>query len=117
MRRRRLHAPAPGRAAAPGRGGPATTGWDAGDEEPRGDTGFPLFAPPARWEARHRGARRPLPRHSYVLTFRHYVSGDSCHGIVEFTTEQVARLRPGQVSADGRAMSPGAFERLARDAC
>ncbi|MEU2225119.1 hypothetical protein [Streptomyces sp. NPDC018347] len=96
--------------------GPVTTGWDTDRRGLRGDTAFPLFAPPARWRARHRGAARPLPRHTYELGFGHY-GGDSYNATVTFTTEQIARLEPGRVWADGRAMSPGAFERLAADAC
>ncbi|BCM69684.1 MULTISPECIES: hypothetical protein [Streptomyces] len=97
--------------------GPVTTGWDTDREGLRGDADFPLFGPPAGWRARHRGAQRLLPRHHYVLRFGHYTGGDSYNGSVEFTGEQIGRLRPGRVWADGRAMSPRAFERLAADAC
>ncbi|MFF9584193.1 hypothetical protein [Streptomyces achromogenes] len=97
--------------------GPVTTGWDVDKEGLRGDTDFPLFAPPAGWGARHRGPRRLLPRHHYVLRFGQYSGGDARNGTVEFTTEQVGRLKPGQVWADGRAMSGREFERLASDSC
>ncbi len=97
--------------------GPVTTGWDAGTEGLRGTADFPLFAPPAGWAARHRGPRRLLPRHHYVLGFGQYTGGDSYNGTVEFTTEQLARLRPGQVWADGRVLSGQEFERLAADSC
>ncbi|GGW74678.1 hypothetical protein GCM10010503_60420 [Streptomyces lucensis JCM 4490] len=97
--------------------GPVTTGWDTRKKGLHGDTGFPLFAPPEDWKARHRGARRLLPRHRYVLGFGHYVTGDSYNAVVEFTTEQIARLGPGRVWADGRAMSLAEFERLAADSC
>ncbi|MET9451198.1 hypothetical protein [Streptomyces cinerochromogenes] len=105
-----------GRARA-GEEGPVTTGWDAKKEGLRGDADFPLFDPPARWQARHRGTQRLLPRHHYVLGFGHYTGGDSYNGTVEFTGEQIGRLKPGQVWADDRAMSLGAFERLADDSC
>lgn len=97
--------------------GPVTTGWDARKEGLRGDADFPLFDPPEGWRARHRGKQELLPRHDYVLAFGHYVSGDSYNGVVEFTTGQIRRLRPGQVRADGRTMSRDAFERLAEDSC
>lgn len=105
-----------GRARGGGEG-PVTTGWDVRKEALHGDAEFPLFAPPGRWKARHRGAQRLLPGHRYVLGFGHYVTGDSYNAIVTFTGERIERLGPGQVWADGRAMSPGAFERLARDSC
>ncbi|MCF3136028.1 hypothetical protein [Streptomyces olivochromogenes] len=97
--------------------GPVTTGWDVEKEELSGDASFPLFSPPQAWEARHRGARRLLSGHRYSLVFAHYVTGDSYNGIVEFSAEDIARLRPGRVWADGRAMSLGEFERLAEDSC
>ncbi|MFF7983799.1 hypothetical protein ACFZDK_32590 [Streptomyces sp. NPDC007901] len=96
--------------------GPVTTGWDIKGER-AGDAGFPLFSPPAKWRARHRGAQKLLPRHHYTLGFGHYVTGDSYNGIADFTTEQITALKPGQVWADGRAMSLGEFERLAEDSC
>ncbi|MEV6836074.1 hypothetical protein AB0N17_16415 [Streptomyces sp. NPDC051133] len=105
-----------GRAHGAGEG-PVTTGWDSRKEGLHGDAGFPLFSPPARWRARYRGERRLLPRHRYTLGFGHYVTGDSYNAVVDFTTERIARLRPGQVWADGRVMSRRAFERLAADSC
>ncbi|MFJ4525085.1 hypothetical protein ACIP4Y_29720 [Streptomyces sp. NPDC088810] len=105
-----------GRARGGGEG-PVTTGWDAKKEGLHGDAEFPLFGPPAGWRARHRGKQELLPRRHYVLGFGHYVSGDSYNGVVEFTGEQIGRLRPGQVWADDRVMSLRAFERLAADAC
>ncbi|WP_199835809.1 MULTISPECIES: hypothetical protein [unclassified Streptomyces] len=105
-----------GRARGAGKG-PVSTGWDAKEEGLRGDADFPLFEPPAAWHARHRGTQRLLPRHGYVLRFGHYAGGDSYNGVVEFTGEQIARLRPGQVWADDRAMSLAEFERLAAGSC
>ncbi|MCE0446707.1 hypothetical protein LT493_25295 [Streptomyces tricolor] len=102
---------------AAAREGPVTTGWDTDREGLRGDADFRSSARPPAGGARHRGAQRLLPRHHYVLRFGHYTGGDSCNGSVEFTGEQIGRLRPGRVWADGRAMSPRAFERLAADAC
>ncbi|MGW3151224.1 MULTISPECIES: hypothetical protein [Streptomyces] len=97
--------------------GPVTTGWDVRKEKLNGDAEFPLFSPPDAWRARHRGAQQLLPEHRYSLTFGHYVAGDSYNGIVDFTTAEIARLKPGQVWADGRAMSLGEFGRLAEDSC
>ncbi|WP_229703430.1 hypothetical protein [Streptomyces albiflavescens] len=96
--------------------GPATGGWDTKGEH-GGDAAFPLFTPPADWKARHRGTQRLLPDHRYTLSFHHYVTGDSYNGVVEFTAEDITALKPGQVWADGRAMSPGEFEKLAEDSC
>ncbi|GGW19758.1 hypothetical protein GCM10018980_24390 [Streptomyces capoamus] len=96
--------------------GPAT-GWESKKQGLHGDAEFPLFDPPAKWGARHRGTRRLLARHHYRLGFGHYVTGDSYNAFVEFTGERIRRLRPGQVWADGRVMSPRAFERLAADSC
>ncbi|MEU6368117.1 hypothetical protein ABZ876_20825 [Streptomyces sp. NPDC046931] len=79
-----------------GAGDLVTTGWDAQGEH-TGDAAFPLFAPPARRHARHRGARRPLPDHTCTLSFGHYVTGDSYNGVVAFSARDIAALRPGQV--------------------
>ena len=97
--------------------GPVTTGWDVRKEKLSGDAEFPLFSPPAGWKARHRGEQRLLPKHEYTLAFGHYITGDSYNGIVEFSTEQIAALKPGQVWADDKAMSLGEFEKLAEDSC
>jgi len=97
--------------------GPATTGWDVGKEKLSGDAEFPLFSPPKTWQARHLGTRRLLPKHSYALRFGHYDTGDSYNGTAEFTAADIAALKPGQVWADGRAMSLDEFEKLAEDSC
>jgi hypothetical protein len=97
--------------------GPATTGWDVRKEKLGGDAEFPLFSPPVAWQARHRGEQRLLPKHHYALAFWHYVTSDSYNGIVEFSTEQITALKPGQVWADDRAMSLDEFEKLAEDSC
>ncbi|MDV9169858.1 hypothetical protein R6V09_06865 [Streptomyces sp. W16] len=97
--------------------GPVTTGWDVRKENLRGDADFPLFSPPAAWRARHRGEQRLLPKHHYSLRFGHYITSDSYNGIVDFTTEQITALKPGQVWADDKAMSLGEFEKLAEDSC
>ncbi|MBK3578991.1 hypothetical protein JHN63_35360 [Streptomyces sp. MBT65] len=98
-------------------GGPVTTGWDVRKEELSGDAEFPLFSPPAAWQARHRGEQRLLPKHHYSLRFGHYITSDSYNGIVEFSAEQISALKPGQVWADGKAMSLGEFEKLAERSC
>ncbi|WP_329258171.1 hypothetical protein OG223_36775 [Streptomyces sp. NBC_01478] len=97
--------------------GPVTTGWDVRKEKLSGDAEFPLFSPPAAWRARHRGEQRLLPKHTYTFVFGHYITGDSYNGIVEFTTEQITALKPGQTWADGKAMSLGEFEKLAESSC
>ncbi|WP_199827472.1 hypothetical protein [Streptomyces xylophagus] len=97
--------------------GPVTTGWDVRKEKLSGDAEFALFSPPVAWKARHRGAQRLQPKYHYSLGFGHYITGDSYNGIVDFTTEQITALEPGQVWADGRAMSLGEFEKLAEDSC
>jgi hypothetical protein len=103
--------------AAGAQGGPVTTGWDVRKEKLSGDAEFPLFSPPTAWQARHRGEQRLLPKHEYSLIFGHYITGDSYNGIVEFSAEQITALKPGQVWADGKAMSLGEFEKLAEDSC
>lgn len=97
--------------------GPVTTGWDVRQEKLSGDAEFPLFSPPAAWQARHRGEQRLLPEHTYTLMFGHYITGDSYNGIVEFSTERITALKPGQVWAGGKAMSLGEFEKLAERSC
>ncbi|MGI5458205.1 hypothetical protein ACQEWB_34515 [Streptomyces sp. CA-249302] len=97
--------------------GPSVTGWGVKKENLKGDADFPLFSPPTAWQARQHGARRLLPKHHYTLVFAHYVTGDSYNGVVDFSTEDVGKLKPGQVWADGRVMSPGEFEELAEDSC
>ncbi|MEV6485328.1 hypothetical protein [Streptomyces sp. NPDC051576] len=97
--------------------GPVTTGWDVRKEKLSGDAEFALFSPPATWQARHRGEQRLLPKHHYVLSFGHYITGDSYNGIAAFSTEKITALKPGQVWADDRAMSLGEFEKLAEDSC
>ncbi|MGW2523368.1 hypothetical protein ACWC09_41570 [Streptomyces sp. NPDC001617] len=97
--------------------GPTATGWEVKKENLHGDADFPLFSPPADWKARHRGVQRLLPKHEYSLTFAHYIVGDSYNGIADFSTEDIKKLKPGQVWADGRVMSRGEFEKLAADSC
>jgi hypothetical protein len=97
--------------------GPVSTGWSVKRTKLSGDVDFPLFSPPPAWDARHRGAQQPLPKHQYTLSFGHYVTGDSYNGIVTFTAADLAALEPGQVWADDRAMSLGEFEELAEDSC
>ncbi|GGL96622.1 hypothetical protein GCM10010129_45560 [Streptomyces fumigatiscleroticus] len=105
-----------GRAAGAAQDAAVTSGWSVRGERD-GDTEFPLFSPPAAWRARPAGPQRLQPGHRYTLSFGHYVTGDSYNGVVEFTAEDVAALPPGQVWADGRAMSLGEFEELAEDSC
>ncbi|MFF7174527.1 MULTISPECIES: hypothetical protein [Streptomyces] len=107
----------PGLDGSVGDDGPVTTGWSVKRTRLSGDADFPLFSPPAAWDARHRGARRLLPQHHYTLGFGHYVTGDSYNGIVTFTTADLDALTPGQVWADSRAMSRHDFEKLAEDSC
>ncbi|MBK6017700.1 hypothetical protein [Streptomyces sp. MBT53] len=97
--------------------GPVTTGWDVRKEKLTGDAEFPLFSPPAAWKARHRGARQLQPKYHYSMSFGHYITGDSYNGVVDFTTEQITALKPGQVWADDKAMSLGEFEKLAENSC
>ncbi|MDN3025075.1 hypothetical protein [Streptomyces sp. S.PB5] len=97
--------------------GTSTTGWEVDKENLQGDADFPLFSPPADWQARHLGAQSLLPKHRYSLRFGHYITPDSYNGVVEFSAEDIGKLEPGQVWADGRAMSLDEFEELAEDSC
>ncbi|MFI6012894.1 hypothetical protein ACIBAG_29455 [Streptomyces sp. NPDC051243] len=101
------------------RGHPTANGWETQPLKALGDTTFPLFAPPASWHPETVGPRRLLSGGSYHLEFTTYESEDLVDyvGEVTFTAEELAALRPGQVRADGRAMSPGEFEELAEDSC
>jgi hypothetical protein len=97
--------------------GPVSTGWLVKETKLSGDVDFPLFSPPAAWNARHRGTQRLLPQHRYTLSFGHYVTGDSYNGVVTFTAADLDALTSDQVWADGRAMSLRDFEKLAEDSC
>lgn len=99
-----------------GADGPVTTGWDVRRKSLSGDAEFPLFSPPDAWRARHRGAQRLVSGHTYSLAFGRYPDSDYT-GTVTFTAKDIARLKPGRVWADGRAMSLGEFEELAEDSC
>jgi hypothetical protein len=53
--------------------------------------------------------------YSYELAFGKAEPDYDYTGAVTFTAEDLAALKPGQVWADGRAMSLGEFEKLAED--
>jgi hypothetical protein len=92
-----------------------TTVWEA-DGEWSGDVEFPLFSPPAAWEAETRGEQRLLPGRTYEFTFYGHTD-DHATGAVSFTVGDLERVGRGQVWADDRVMSAGEFEELAEGAC
>ncbi|MFC7258057.1 hypothetical protein [Streptomyces lutosisoli] len=96
------------------------TGWgpEIGEQVEVSTATFPLFSPPAAWHTEASGPQRLLPGRSYALDVAGPRSGWSPYDVwVYFTTEDLNRLKPGQVWADGRAMSRDAFEDLVDDKC
>ena len=105
--------------AEPGAAPPAglESGWvgwwtEAGA---RGGT-FPLFEPPASWHSKPMGEQRLLAGRTYWAQFRSPDDG-VYYGEAYFTEDDLAGLAPGEVWADGRAMSRGAFRKVRDDAC
>ncbi|MFD5034484.1 hypothetical protein ACFWM0_29350 [Streptomyces sp. NPDC058405] len=99
-------------------------GWTSESRHPLSRRPFPLFEPPASFEAEWSGPaeQAPRPGYQYVLEFRSYdddgfLSKGMYRGDVFVTTEELATLRPGQVWADSRAMSRDGFLELVADRC
>ena len=92
-----------------------TTVWET-DGQWSGDVEFPLFSPPAAWEAETRGEQRLLPGHTYEFVFFGHTD-DYADGAVSFTAADLGRLERGEVWADGRVMGADEFEELAEGAC
>ncbi|MFB7714015.1 hypothetical protein [Streptomyces sp. NPDC056105] len=90
------------------------SGWETGGAKNRGGVVFPLFSPPSEWRARTYGRQALLPGRTYALGF-HASSSYMAH--VYFTADDLASLKPGQVWADGRAMSTNDFAELVDDKC
>ncbi|MEW2626288.1 hypothetical protein [Streptomyces sp. NPDC048106] len=86
----------------------------AGGPTNHGGAVFPLFSPPPEWRAHTFGRQELLPGRTYGLEFRVY-SSYLAHGY--FTADDLASLRPGQVWANGRAMSTKDFDKLVDDKC
>lgn len=93
------------------------SGWDTTIDRRGADARFPLFSPPAVWHATPVGVQRVVPGYTYELAFGKAESNYEYTGTVTFTAKDLASLKPGQVWADGKAMSLRAFEKLAEDAC
>ncbi|MFF4274812.1 hypothetical protein [Streptomyces sp. NPDC001536] len=96
---------------------PHRTAWQARSDAGIGDVTFPLFAPPRSWGVRPQGAQRLTPGYGYWLESGPTGGGFPYRVVVSFTTEELAGLGPGEVWADGRAMSRGEFEELVGDVC
>ncbi|MFE4172075.1 hypothetical protein ACFRR7_08465 [Streptomyces sp. NPDC056909] len=94
-----------------------STGWRAWSMTPTGRARFPLFEPPESWRAEVTGPREPRPGHTYALTFRAGADDRVYLGSVFASTEELATLGPGQVWADGRAMSMDEFDDVVADQC
>ncbi|WP_329248511.1 hypothetical protein [Streptomyces canus] len=93
------------------------SGWRVTGKRRGADAEFPLFSPPATWHARPAGEQRPVPSYTYELAFGKAEFNYEYTGTVTFRASDLAALGPGQVWADGRAMSLGEFEELAEDSC
>ncbi|KUM73854.1 hypothetical protein [Streptomyces griseorubiginosus] len=93
------------------------SGWEAPGSRRPVDAEFPLFSPPGAWHVLPVGEQRLLSGHTYQLAFGKDESNYEYTGLVTFTAADLARLTPGQVWADDRAMSLGEFEKLAEDSC
>ncbi|WP_406173760.1 hypothetical protein [Streptomyces sp. NBC_00996] len=107
--------PNPSSTASPGQ---VNTRWWVGSGVEIARTTFPLFSPPSVWHTQKTGPQRLLPGRSYSLHFVGARRGRHPYdGYLGFSAAGLASLRPGQVWADGRAMSLGEFEKPAEDSC
>ncbi|WP_405984661.1 hypothetical protein [Streptomyces sp. NBC_00872] len=94
-----------------------STGWRTWSMTPTGRVRFPLFEPPESWRAEATGPQELRPGYTYGLTFRVGADSSVYRGSVFASTEELATLRPGQVWADGRAMSMDEFDDVVADQC
>jgi hypothetical protein len=96
---------------------PGTSWWQTSDAR-IGSTTFRLFSPPGSFEAEKSGVQKMLPDRWYSV---HIFGGrggfDDYNVSVSFSPDDLARLKPGQVWADGRAMSRDEFGDLVGDQC
>lgn len=100
--------------ASPG----SDTAWRAASDVETGPTTFPLFSPPPDWQVESTGPQVMQPARTYSLSFVGARKGWSPYdGSLFFTADDLASLRPGQVWADGRAMSREDFDALVNDTC
>ncbi|MFE4264376.1 hypothetical protein [Streptomyces sp. NPDC056883] len=96
------------------------TYWPTGREP--GRTGpFPLFAPPGAWavDGKPGGPRALEPRHGYVL---HFTVLEDGHRVLytsasDFSLADIESLRPGQLWANGEAMSRERFRAHVTSEC
>ncbi|MGW6983385.1 hypothetical protein ACWGE1_28770 [Streptomyces sp. NPDC054932] len=117
-------APEPGSGTPDGPAAPATAsaaepeGWmAAGSSLTVGAVTFPLFSPPSSWAVRRwDGAGAVRPGFRYSVGFR-AEGADDYAGVVRFTAQDLAGLKPGEVWAGGRAMPEKKFRALAEDSC
>ncbi|MFJ3777648.1 hypothetical protein ACIPX0_38770 [Streptomyces sp. NPDC090075] len=93
------------------------SGWSVDDTLRTGDASFPLFDPSADWHAQHTGTQHTVAAYTYRLGFMKGEFNYEYSVTLTFRTTDLAKLKPGQVWADGRAMSLGEFEKLAEDSC
>ncbi|MEU3301358.1 hypothetical protein ABZ729_16255 [Streptomyces sp. NPDC006678] len=90
-------------------------GWDTRGPHVAAD--FPLFAPPAQWEAETRGPQTLQPGYTYELAFGDPDDAYVYSASVTFDVDQLARVPAGEVLTGQGAMTKDAFEGLARKAC
>ncbi|MFE0629452.1 hypothetical protein ACFW3D_21140 [Streptomyces sp. NPDC058864] len=102
-----------------GAGEAADSGWHMWSSARIGRTTFPLFSPPSSWRVETTGTQELLKGRTYALTFTgpRGSNGNTYDGHVYFTADDLESLDPGQVWADGRAMSRDAFRELVDDNC
>lgn len=103
-----------------GAGEGRVAGGDGGWESPRGMTHsgravFPVLSPPASWLVEEGGTRELLPGRTYSLSF--YAYDGQYVGDGDFTADDLASLRPGELWAAGRAMSVDDFAEHVHAVC
>lgn len=81
-----------------------------------GGGSFPLFSPPASWNAVVKGEQQVLPDFRYSVSF--YSPDDGAYyGNGFFAAEDLAGLKPGEVWAAGEAMTRQEFRDHRSDTC
>ncbi|MCI3273324.1 hypothetical protein [Streptomyces cylindrosporus] len=93
------------------------TSWSQTTDARVGRTSFPLFSPPGSLGVSTYGPQRLSTGARYYLDISGGRGWDAYNVSLTFTSEDLAGLQPGQVWADGRAMSRDGFDDLVSDKC